>query len=65
MVKRSTVTVVVDCDDWKLNCYLDGKKMFEPIDVTKDKTYHAVFGEWAEEKRSYKLVETTIDISKL
>ena len=65
MVKRSTVTVVIDCNDCKLKFYLDGEKMFEPIDIIKDKAYHAVLSEWAEEKRSYKLVETTIDISKL
>ena len=58
---RSSAVVVVDCDNWKLKFYVDDEMMFGPIDIAKDKIYHPIFCEWAS-KRSYKLVETTIDI---
>ena len=61
---KTTVTVVIDCDEWKLSIYLDDTIHFENVDIIKDKIYHPIFTEWSHHKTSYKLIETKIDISK-
>ena len=63
-VPRSSIAVVIDCDDWKLKYFLDGEMKFKSIDIVKDKIYHPVICDWSSTKIAYKLVETTVDISK-
>ena len=56
------VTVLVDCDEWKLVFYINDVICNKPIDIVKDKTYHPVFSVWEGRTVTLQLIETTIDI---
>ena len=57
-----TVTIVVDCDKWKLTFYINDKIWKRSINIVEDKTYHAVFSVWEGRSVTLRLIETTIDV---
>ena len=71
---NDTVTVIVDCNEWKVRFYQndklcdfwkypDSRKKYQ--DIVKDKTYHAVITVWKWRKVSLKLIETEMDIENV
>ena len=56
------VTVVIDCDQWKLTFYINDEICNKSFDIDKNRTYHAALCTYSESIASYQLVDTTIDI---
>ena len=57
------VTLIVDCNQWKVRFYLNDEECDKSFDLMQSKTYHAVFTVWTG-NTSYQLVETTVDVEK-
>ena len=49
------MSVIIDCDNWKLKFYVDNEMVFDPIDIISNKTYHPIFTEWSCYKKSYQM----------
>ena len=60
--KGDTVTVLVDCDEWKVVFYINDEMVEREIDIDKNKTYHPVFTVWESLSVTVQLIETTIDV---
>ena len=57
----ATVTIVVNCQDWKISLYHNHQQLCDPFDIIKNKTYHPIFSDNSNTPISYKLIETSID----
>ena len=58
------VTVMVDCDKWKIRFYQNDKMYAKAMNIASNKTYHAVITVWNGRAVSLRLIETTMNISE-
>ena len=61
-ISNGKVTVVADCDNWKVTFFINNEKCNRSINMVQSKTYHPVFTVWPKSAVSYQLLETTVDV---
>ena len=49
---------MVDCNEWKMQYYLNNNKIGNEIKIDNSRTYHVVFTAWNGYQIDYKIVET-------
>lgn len=60
------ITTVVDCNEWKLEFYINDKICkSHSSNMKKDKTYHPVITIWQRTTVSLRLIETSIDLENM